>query len=230
MPHRGLRLTNQATSGSQTPATIASRSSAAQEPISNKFGVEGTGAGQLKEPNSLVIDANGNIWVLDASNDRVEQFSSTGTYISEFGTYGSGAGQLHQPQGLAIDQAGNVWVVDDSNNRIEEFTANGRYLGQFGTAGSGNGQVSEPRGIALDNTGHAWVVDTNNNRVEQWKIATPHATQAIYYSSEANPAVPACGKHPEWAGAPCQTRSATEPGTSGLPWTARDYLFLQHVR
>jgi YD repeat-containing protein len=190
-----------------------------------KFGVEGTGNGQFKEPKNLAIDANGNIWVSDSWNSRVEEFSPTGTYVGEVGSYGSGAGQLHQPQGVAIDQAGNIWVVDASNSRVQEFTAKGGYLGQFGTAGSGSGQLNEPRAIALDSAGHALIADTNNNRVEKWTIVTPHASQTLYYSAEANPAIPGCGLRPEWIGLPCVTQPALQPSAAGpsLPVTAFAY-------
>jgi YD repeat-containing protein len=189
------------------------------------FGIEGEGRGDLKEPKNLAIDANGNIWVSDAWNDKIEEFNTSGTLIGEFGKYGSAPGQFHQPQGIAIDQAGDIWVVDSTNSRVQEFTPSGGYLAQFGTNGSGNGQFNEPRAIALDSTGHAWIADSNNNRIEQWTIATAHAAHTIYYSSEANPAVPACGKHPEWANLPCQTMLGAQPvgGLPELPITTLTY-------
>ncbi len=49
------------------------------------------------------------------------------------------------------------------------------------------------------------------------KEKSPHATEAIYYTTAANSTVPACGEHPEWAGLPCQTQPAKQPETSGLP-------------
>ncbi len=180
------------------------------------FGVEGEGRGELKEPKNLAIDANGNIWVSDAWNDKIEEFNTSGSLIGEFGKYGSAPGQFHQPQGIAIDQTGDIWVVDSTNSRIQEFTPSGGYLAQFGTNGSGNGQFNEPRAIALDSAGNAWIADSNNNRIEEWTVATPHAARTVYYSNEANPAIPTCGKHPEWANLPCQTLLGAQPDR-GLP-------------
>jgi RHS repeat-associated protein len=38
-----------------------------------------------------------------------------------------------------------------------------------------------------------------------------HSSQVIYYSAAANPTVPICGGHPEWANLPCQSQPAAQP-------------------
>ena len=43
-------------------------------------GVSGSGEGQFKTPAGITVDSSGNVWVADAGNDRVEEFSETGTY------------------------------------------------------------------------------------------------------------------------------------------------------
>jgi hypothetical protein len=40
--------------------------------------------------------------VVDTSNARIVEFSSSGTFISQFGSYGSVNGQFVQPQSIAI--------------------------------------------------------------------------------------------------------------------------------
>jgi DNA-binding beta-propeller fold protein YncE len=69
-----------------------------------------------------VFDSAGNLWVADGGNNRIVEFSSTGTYLGQFGSYGTGPGQFADPQGLAFDAAGNLWVADTDNNRLEEFS------------------------------------------------------------------------------------------------------------
>ena len=153
---------------------------------SSQFGGEGTGGGQFKHPGDIALDAKGNVWVLDNSNNRVEEFSATGGFIKTFGfgvsngevkfqictsscrtgVSGAGSGQFSGPDALTIDSKGNVWVADTGNSRIEEFNEKGEYVETVGTAGSGNGQLSHAEGVAVDSHGNVWVSDTYNHRLE----------------------------------------------------------------
>lgn len=172
-------LTEQTKLGTELPSyklTIADSASAESPPAaalptySSSFGTSGTGNGQFARPGSVAVDAQGNLWVVDSNNNRLEKFSEKGEYLSKFGTEGSGNGQLKRPTALAIDAAGNLWVTDSRNKRVEEFGPTGSYLGQFGTAGTGNGQFagSGPEGIAIDDHGNIWVADTYGGRLEKF--------------------------------------------------------------
>ena len=132
------------------------------------FSEEGSGNGQLSQPFGIDIDSEGNIWVTDTENNRVEKFSSTGEYLAQFGSEGSGNGQFKAPKGIAIDSSDNIWIVDSGNNRVQKFNSKGEYLGKFGEKGSGTGQFEGPSGIALDNSDRPFVVDTGNHRVEKF--------------------------------------------------------------
>src|SRR5580693_4537709 len=55
------------------------------------FGEEGSGPGQFKEPTGVavndsagLIEGAGDVYVVDKGNDRVERFSSTGSYLGQF--------------------------------------------------------------------------------------------------------------------------------------------------
>src|SRR5207244_2458453 len=58
-------------------------------------------------------------YVGDESNNRVQKFSPTGTYVTQWGTAGSGNGQFNVALGTAVDAAGSVYVADYSNSRVE---------------------------------------------------------------------------------------------------------------
>ena len=94
------------------------------------------GEGELWYPEGITIDSSGNIWVADVDNNRVEEFSATGTYELQVGcalgacSSGAGNGQFWGPHELTADANGNVWVGDNGNYRVEEFSATGTYLGQ----------------------------------------------------------------------------------------------------
>jgi hypothetical protein len=116
----------------------------------------------------VAVDASGNVDVLDSGNYRVEQFTSSGTYVTQWGTSGSGAGQFQGPNGIAVDGSNNVYVSDGLNNNVQEFSSSGTYLNQWGTQGAGNGQFNFPDGVAIDSSGDVYVVDGDNSRVQEF--------------------------------------------------------------
>jgi len=134
----------------------------------SSFGSSGTGNGQFNHPAGSTVDAEGDIWVVDENNDRVQEFDGEGEYLSSFGSSGSGDGQFGRPTDIAIDAEGHLWVTDAGNSRIEEFSANGEYLSKFGSYGTGNGQFHSAETLAIDAGGSIWVGDTYNGRLEKF--------------------------------------------------------------
>ena len=136
---------------------------------SSSFGSSGSGNGQFAHPAGSAIDAQGNLWVVDSNNNRVQKFDSEGKYVTQLGSLGSGNGQLSDPMDIAIDDKGNLWIADRGNHRVQKLNAKGEYLAKFGSLGSGNGQFSSygPRGIAIDAQGDLWVSDYSG-RVQEF--------------------------------------------------------------
>ncbi|HEU5254278.1 MAG TPA: amidase domain-containing protein [Solirubrobacterales bacterium] len=134
------------------------------------FGANGSGTGQLKSPADVAIDAQGDVWVADKGNNRVQKFSATGQFLAKFGSTGTGNGQFSSPAAIAIDPKGNIWVADKGNGRVQKFNAKGEYLAQFGSKGTGNGQFASggPEGIAIDPKGNIWVSDTYAGRIQKF--------------------------------------------------------------
>jgi hypothetical protein len=83
------------------------------------------------------------VYVADFENDRVEKFSSTGSYLSQFGLFGTGNGQFEGPDGVAVDPSdGSVYVADSSNDRVEKF-------GVYAAPSCGLNSLSAGEGIAV---------------------------------------------------------------------------------
>jgi sugar lactone lactonase YvrE len=134
------------------------------------FGTPGSAPGQLNGPKDVTTDAQGNVYVANESNARVDKYASDGTYLQSFGSSGSQPGQLSLPVGVAVAPAGQVWVsdFDGTRGRITVYNPDGSLVRTFGSAGSGDGQFRSPGAITLDPTGNAYVVDTGNHRVEKF--------------------------------------------------------------
>ena len=135
-------------------------------------GITGTANGEFSGPRGIAVDAVDNVYVADTDNNRIQKFTSSGTYVAQWGTAGTGNTQFNGPWGVGTDTAGNVYVADTGNNRIQKFDANGTYLATIATSGTANGQVSAPLDVSVNSTGAVFVADTGNNRVELFVQAT----------------------------------------------------------
>jgi uncharacterized protein YjiK len=78
--------------------------------------------GSFSNPTDLAVDnRNGEIYVVDSGNNRIQRFNHDGTFLSEFGGMGSGNGKFNNPHSIAVDKEGYVYVSDTGNNRVQKF-------------------------------------------------------------------------------------------------------------
>jgi DNA-binding beta-propeller fold protein YncE len=118
--------------------------------------------------------------VADTANNRIQVFSSNGTFMARWGGYGTGNGTLRSPEGIALDQAGNVYVADTANNRIQVFSSNGTFITKWGGSSLGKGQLRSPEGIAVDSSsGNVYVADTANNHISVFTSRSPISNVAF---------------------------------------------------
>jgi len=147
-------------------------------PFVLQWGSSGSGNGEFNSPSGVATDAAGNVYVADSGNNRIQKFSSTGTYLTQWGSSGGGNGQFSNAQDLVTDAVGNVYVADLRNNRIQKFTSTGTYLTQWGSSGSGNGQFSNPAGMAIDVAGNVYVAEFSpNDRIQKFTSTGTYLTQ-----------------------------------------------------
>jgi tripartite motif-containing protein 71 len=137
-------------------------------------GTAGSGQGEFDSPRALAVDRQGQIYVADYGNNRIEKLAPDGSFLTQWGVPRSARnGHFRGPTGVAVDGAGNVYVVDNGNNRVEVFDGDGHYLDKWGQRGTGYGEFSQPTAIAADCDGEVFVADTNNNRIERFDPLSP---------------------------------------------------------
>ncbi len=172
-----------------------------------RAGLSGDGEGELSDPEGIAVNqTNSRVYVADANDDRIQEFSPTGSFVTAFGGYGTEPGKLNHPHGLTIDSSGDVWVADSENCRVEEFSSSGAFLTTFGQYGKKPGQFEGTFGVAFAGA-NLYVTDIENQRVQEfnakdewvrefgnsgsesekldfpWAIATDAVTGNIYVTS-----------------------------------------------
>jgi len=132
------------------------------------WGSQGAGEGEFEMPSGIVIDSQGNIYMTDTDNHRIQKFDSNGNFLLQWGSQGIENGQFNSPQGIAIDFQDNIYIADTLNHRIQKFDKNGNFKSALGSEGTADGEFSEPRGITVDAMDAIYVADTNNNRIQKF--------------------------------------------------------------
>ncbi len=127
---------------------------------------DGPEQARLRRPQSLLAGPDGTLWVADACNHRVCQFSADGELLCTFGQSGSEAGELRFPYGLAWLRDGTLIVAEYGSNRVQRFSTAGKSLGTWGTAGREAGHLAYPWDVAVGTSGQIYIVDSGNNRVQ----------------------------------------------------------------
>lgn len=79
-------------------------------------------------PEDLTVDRNGNIYVLDAGNTRIQKFDSNGKYLLTIGREGKGPGELSYPTSINTNSEGNIVVADGNNSRFTVFSPDGKLV------------------------------------------------------------------------------------------------------
>lgn len=136
----------------------------------------------LNQPQGMNLDAFGNLYIADTSNQRIRRVGTNGIITTAAGG-GSGSdgnaatnAYLSSPQDVTIDAVGNLYIADAGKNLIRQVNTNGiittvagsggvTYVGDNGAATNAN--LHYPQGVGFDAAGNLYIADNNNDRVRQ---------------------------------------------------------------
>jgi trimeric autotransporter adhesin len=142
-------------------------------------------AAQVEQPEGIVVDPVGNLYIADAANNRVRKVTPAGVISTVAGNGHQGfsgdngpatAAQLNQPYGLALDAAGNLYIADYGNQRVRMIGTNGNITtvagsGQNGAYADGGPATAAlllgPHDLATDPAGNLYISELLGHRVRR---------------------------------------------------------------
>ena len=133
-----------------------------------QWGSTGTGPGQFRGVKSVAVDANGNVYVADLGNKRIEVFDGDGKFKSEFANIGTPMTMCMTrgaTQSLYISHVGDDSGMDDAT--IYKVALDGKVLGKFGAAGKLPKEFGLANSIDCRNENELLIGEMTNWRVQK---------------------------------------------------------------
>lgn len=152
-------------------------------------------------PQSVVVDAEGNIFIADTMQVRVRRVDAITGIITTYagggpadftgGATGDGGpatnAYINAPRGLALDSSGNLYIASDLHHRVRRVDAvtgiittvagNGSPTSNFAVDGGDGGLATNatllyPNDVAVDAAGNIFIADKQNDRIRKVAAGT----------------------------------------------------------
>ncbi len=129
--------------------------------IDHAFGV------QLSQPFGIEADNIGNVYLVDAGNNRLVKFDSDFKPLDEIGGFGQGDGLLNQPSYICLDNNLNLYITDAGNQRISIYDAQLNYVDKIDLIDDDNPlKFGRPAGLAVNDYNEVLIADVDNARID----------------------------------------------------------------
>jgi len=132
----------------------------------------------LNFPTDVAVDSTGKVYICNAFDFTVLQYSSTGNLLQTFAgisgvPYVTDDRYFNAPSGIAVDTGGNIYFTERYGYRLIKLNAAGQVQWRIGTPGvwgSDNAHFGNwrdgPGGVAVGPTGRIYVADPANARIQ----------------------------------------------------------------
>lgn len=175
------------------------------------IGGPGEKPGQFDAPGGVAVANNGDLFVADFYNHRVQHLRADGSFVKQWGTTGEtgkGGGEFTYPTDVTFGAGGNRYVADGYGNRVQAFDTGGDFLHKWGGPfalglyGPFKGWFTTTTSIAVGPEGNVFVADFYNDRIQKFTAEGDYLT--------------AFGSEPENPG---HSAMAVAVGSDGTVWS-----------
>jgi len=73
----------------------------------------------------IIVNDNGEIFLMDGGNNRIQKFDQSGVYLQTIGKKGQGPGEFESMYSIFIDQQNNLYISESM--RIQKFDSQGKF-------------------------------------------------------------------------------------------------------
>jgi len=124
------------------------------------WGGHGKEPGKFEVAHGIAIDRQGQLWVTDRENQRIQIFKQDGTFVREIHYAGLPC---------AIDIGSQyIYMVNGFAAQLLRLDLDGKVLAAMGKPGKGPGEFGEAHMLAVDPAGDVYVADSVNGTMQKF--------------------------------------------------------------
>ena len=127
----------------------------------------GSDANQLNQPEGIAIDSNGDVYIADYNNNRVQKVNNSTRVMSTF------IDNSLSPVDIHVDSTGNIFILEN-NGTVKKYDS----LGVFITVVS-TGTDSDAINMDIDSDGNIYTITRYGTKV--WKTTTDNSTASVLF-------------------------------------------------
>ena len=124
------------------------------------WGGKGTEPGKFEVAHGIALDAQGQLWVADRENQRIQIFDQDGVFVKQLRFAGL-------PCNLNIG-SNYIYMVNGHAAQLLQLDLNGKVLAALGKSGKGVGEFIEAHAVSVSPKGEIWVSDTVNHALQKF--------------------------------------------------------------
>jgi sugar lactone lactonase YvrE len=143
------------------------------------LGGQGSAEGQFRYPRGIAVSPDGEIFIVDAWNHRLQIFDTEGHYLRSIGSLYIATeeekytpkkfGGFNEPDSLCFDSRGRLLVTDSGNSRVVVLERDGSFIDCWGRRGRELEEFEFPKGLAVDSE-TMFVADWGNHRIQTFSL------------------------------------------------------------
>ncbi len=126
------------------------------------WGHRGIGKGLLHLPHAIILDDQGQVYVADRENKRIQVFDVEGKFIRLLDGFA--------PYGLCLGADKKLYVADGRADKVLRMSLTGEVDMSWGAKGAGPGEFNMPHGIAVGSDGAVYVAEINGERIQKFEL------------------------------------------------------------